>query len=68
MMMSKMTLGNWLSLFTILVMVSISVIVFVSDVFQEVLPSWRKFAFAGITLMYAIIRINRIKNQLKSEI
>jgi membrane protein YdbS with pleckstrin-like domain len=63
---SKLTLTHWLSLITIVFLIVFGALVLISDWFESVLPGWKKWAFGSVTIIYAIIRLNRIKKQIQS--
>ncbi len=62
----KLSIAQILSLFTILVMVVVSFLVFSSDLFDAALPGWRRYAFGAVIGLYAFVRSRRIMKQLKS--
>jgi membrane protein YdbS with pleckstrin-like domain len=62
----KLNITQILSLITILVMLLMMVIVLFSHLFDPVLPGWRRWAFAAVIGLYAVIRLRRITKQLKS--
>jgi len=66
MILSKLTLAHWLSLFTIISLISMGSFVLISDGLQDVFPGWKKWSFGFVTIGYAILRLLRIRKQILS--